>query len=411
MRSESLGSIVILSAGALVLIAVAAVAQPNPDPRTTASTKIGAVYLNPTLAVVDLGWDNNVFNGTIARRDDFTFTFVPRVDAWAVFARRGAVNAQVAVPLVYYHTFASERSANVDLAVRGELYLRRLTLFADAFYVNTRQRPNFEIDQRVRRVEDGIAGGVILQPTTKLSMEVSLERATMMFEDDDFIEGVSVADGLNHTENAVSVTAGYQVTPFTRLVVESEVAEDRFPSAPIRDGTSVRLLPGVQLNPRALISGSAQIGYGELRPRTRIVPAFEGLIAAADLSYRLRGATLVGAAFERDVAFSFEPLEPYFVVHSVGGTVRRQLAGPFEVIVRADRHVYAYRMIGSDPSRVRASADRSDVTRVYSVDVGYRLAGTSRLVVGVSHWERLSDRRSSRNYNGIRFGTTVTHGF
>jgi hypothetical protein len=399
-----------LAAAGLLAAAAPAVAQPDPDPRAAAKVHVGPLHFTPTLTLADLGWDSNIFNTEVDRASDFTVTLVPRTDAWFLVARRAALKADVATPLVYYHTHERERSANVDLTLRGEAYFRRLTLFAGTSYLNTRQRPNLEIDERVRHLERGVGAGATVRASSKLAIELTAERLTIAFDDRALIQGTSLRDVLNRDEETMTAALRYKLTPLTTVGVRTEVSRDRFPFSPVRDADSLLLLPGIELKPRALVTGFAHIGHRRLRPRAATMPAFAGLAASVGLSHNIAGSTQLAMTFDRDVAFSFEPLEPYFVLRGVGATVRRQVAGPFDVTVGFDRHHYDYRRLAGAAAEL-PPGDRVDVTRGYTATVGYRLAGANRVGFAVSHWKRSSGRRDARDYSGLRFGTTVTYGF
>ena len=71
----------------------------------------------------------------------------PQTDLWLRMGRSW-VTGNVKEDLVWYKTFASERSANHSVKVGWLLPLNRLTFNADTSYLRTRDRPGFEIDAR-----------------------------------------------------------------------------------------------------------------------------------------------------------------------------------------------------------------------------------------------------------------------
>src|SRR6185503_6703867 len=48
-------------------------------PREAAQLQFGPLSIYPSLRVVDVGIDDNVFNDTVAEQDDYTFTIASRV--------------------------------------------------------------------------------------------------------------------------------------------------------------------------------------------------------------------------------------------------------------------------------------------------------------------------------------------
>ena len=131
------------------------------DARENARVHIGPLYATPSVQLTELGIDRNVFNvygGN--QQSDFTATLVPKADVWLPIARRALLQVTPAADLVWYEKYETERSIDPRVAMRGELYLQRITLFGEGGYVNTRQRPNQEIDVRARHVEQTATAGV-----------------------------------------------------------------------------------------------------------------------------------------------------------------------------------------------------------------------------------------------------------
>ncbi len=69
-------------------------------------------------------------------------------------ARRALLKTTTGADFVYYAQYEAERSIDPQLTFRAEGYLSRVMLFGETAYLNTRQRPNYEIDIRSRHVED-----------------------------------------------------------------------------------------------------------------------------------------------------------------------------------------------------------------------------------------------------------------
>jgi len=136
----------------------------------------GPFHVNPTLLLKEFGVDTNVFNAAGEQQSDFTFTVTPQADVAVAFARRGLLRTTVGTDVVYYATYDSERSLDPSVRLRGEAYARRLTLFAEDDYLNTRQRPNYEIDVRSRHVENNVMAGAGVRLSSKLSFELAARR-------------------------------------------------------------------------------------------------------------------------------------------------------------------------------------------------------------------------------------------
>lgn len=381
------------------------------DPRTASRRHVGPFYLTPTVTLSEFGLDTNVFNAAGERKKDFTFTVTPGLVTAVPVARRGLLRLSTRGDLVYYKAYASERSINPQVALRGELYFNRLTLFAEPAYLRTRQRPSFEIDLRSLRVEQGTLAGAEARVFPKLSVELSVRHLRTVFDADEFFLGTNLAETLNRFSRTYGIAGRWAFTPLTTFVVRGESIHDRFLISPIRDSNSTRVTGGVELKPRALVSGGAQVGVRRLGALDVRVPDFTGLVASVELSSRLPGSTTFGVRADRDASYSFELLEPYYVVSGYGVTVRRQLVGRFDATVGFDRHNYAYRGLISVGAKSNGGRPvRVDATDAYSSSIGYRVGRTGRFGVGFSYWIRNSNVLDFRNYNGLRIGTSFAYG-
>jgi hypothetical protein len=394
-------------AAACVCLASAAAAQTPKDVRRDAEVHLGALYLTPTFAIKEFGVDTNVFNSR-DEKSDFTFTFAPRVRLWVPFGRRALMTTGVASDVVYYQRYGSERSINPDVTMRGEAFLGRVTPFLEAGYLRSRQRPNYEIDARSVREQKRLRAGVGVRLASKVTIEASAAHEALRYDADAKYNDVRLRETLNRTTTTTSIEARYAATPLTTFVLRAESDRDRFELSPLRDADSVTVLPGVELKPLALISGSAHVGIRRFEPTSLSLERFTGVVAAASLSYVLRGATKVTFTAERDLTYSYERLQPYYIVDGYGLTVRRQIVGPLDVTGGVQRHEYGYRDLVL-PGEIVTDLDRVDVTRTWFGSVGYRLGGAMRAGFGTVYRSRGSSSTRSYGYSGYRFITTLDY--
>lgn len=404
MRSAgSLASILVL----LSLVGAAAAQEPV-DPRASAQMHLGPFYLTPRIVVKELGLDGNVFNNAEEKKD-FTFTLSPHVTIWVPFARRALITTSVTTELVYYHTYETERSFNPDIRLRGELLFNRLAVFVEPTYLRTRERLNYEIDARARRREDGIGAGIDIRATEKLTVQIAGRRSDLVFDGDEVFNGTYLQETLNRDTKTGSIALRHALTPYTTIELKGEAQALRFHFSPIRDADSFALLPGVSFNPRALVSGSASVGYRRFVPLRDAMPRFDGLVANAALGYTLVGATQFRFSIQRDVSYSYFPSEPYFVMTGYGVTARHYLGGRFDITAGFDRYRYAYRALRLT-GRESAALERADITRGVSASFGYRFGRTARLGVGAAYRQRRSPTDRAGDYDGLRVLSTVDYG-
>jgi hypothetical protein len=401
----------------LALAPATAVAQTSTaadidDVRKDARLHVGPFYMTPLFQVKELGVDSNVFNAAGEPVSDFTTTVAPKLNLWVPVARRALLKTTAAADLVWYAQYETERSVDPEGEARAEIYLRRITLFGEGHAVNTRQRMNYEIDARARQMRIDVAAGVELRLASKFSLEAAANGGKTKFDADEVYNGTSLQRTLNQRTRGGRAVARHRVTSLTTIAVKYEQQKDEFEFSPLRNSRSFRVMPGVELKPRALVKGTAYIGYRKFTPSSAgVLPDFSGLVADLGLSYTMLGATTFGVSYRRDLTYSYEETQPFFVSNSVGASVRRALGRRFDVLGSVDRHVYDYvDLIHAQPTLDLPPGDRVDTTWNYAASLGYRV-GDGRIGFGASYWTRDSTTRPLRGYDNLRIGTTATYGF
>ena len=394
---------------ASLTLSLPCLAQTPEEVRSDAQIHLGPLYVTPRLAVKEFGVDTNVFNSADAKRD-FTFTLSPSARISVPFGRRAVVRTRVGGDVVYYQRYGTERSINPEVSVRTDGYIGRVLPFVEVGYLRSRQRPNFEIDARSLREERVFKAGTVVKVSARTSVELAAEERPVEFGADSLFNDVNLQETLNRTTSLRWIEGRYELTPLTTIVLRTESARDRFAFSPLRDADSTAILPGVEFKPRALVSGSAQVGFRRFDPLNDGLAPFSGVVANASLSYTLQGTTKFSVIANRDVTYSYERAQPYYLTTGVGVTVRRQIVGRFDVSGSLRHQRYAYRNLLL-PGAVLADTNRIDTTRSWAGSLGYRVGSAMRAGFGLMHQSRDSSSARLRDYQGIRVISTLDYEF
>lgn len=393
---------------AFFLTVAPALAQdtPPPDPDSEANVRFGPFSLKSTIALNNLGIDTNVFNRADADRpqSDFTMTFSPTTDVWLRMGRTW-ITGTVQVDWVYYNKFASERSANSAFRLGVDRTFNRLAVKANARHLNTRDRPGFEIDVRSRRAETQYDGEATVRVMSKTSVGGTAWHRRITFDEGAIFLDASLSDQLNRTSTGTGTVVRHNWTPLTSVALDVTREQERFVVAQFRDSDSTRVLGSVTFQPLALINGTASVGFRRFTPRPADVPAFHGAVTAVNLSYSLLGTTRFGVQATRDIQFSFEFSQPYYLESGVTATVQQQLFGPFDVLGRIGTRGLAYTdRIGA----VVAVSNRTDRVNTVGIGAGYRMGTDKRLGFTIDRQHRKSTVEG-RTFTGLRFGLSLTY--
>jgi hypothetical protein len=376
-------------------------------PPSNVRLHLGPLFLNPTVGLTNIGIDDNVFNqpDSANPQSDFTMTFVPAADVWLRFGPTW-IGSSVREDLVYYKTYASERSANTNVRLNWTIPLNRLVLVPGMTYLNTKERPGYEIDTRAHRTELGYNGTVELRVASKTYVGVRGDRRTVDYDQNATFDGTNLHDELNHKSTTGAVTVRYEATPLTSITFDASTEQDRFDLSPDRDSDSTEFHAGFRFDPAALIKGTATFGYRDFRPISGAVPGYKGSTVAVDISYVPEGGTRLTLTVARDVQYSYDVNQPYYLQTGATGSISQQIFGPVDVVGRIGGQRLDYR---DRAGAVVPEPGRTDRIMSYGGGVGYHMGQDLRVGFNVD-WQQRTSVVDSKQYNNLRYGIAVTYG-
>lgn len=375
-----------------------------PDPEDAGRFRLGIIRFTPTVNVTNLGVDTNVFNELDDPKEDYTVSFGPRAEFWTRLGPRARVYGSTGLDYQYFQEYESQRSFGTSNIARFEVDLGRLTPFGEAQYTNTRIRPGFEIDTRARREDLSGRAGVAFRVQSKTTMLAWAREERFRYEAGEQFLDTNLSRALDRDSTYFGGGAIVELTPLTTFHVDIETGEDRFIRSPERDASTWKVLPGFKFKPFALVSGRLDVGYRKFETKAALVPDFGGVVATVDLSYVLR-ATRVNGRYNRDISYSFESVEPYYLQTDWMFSMTQKITTAWDVVGRGGRYRLDYETVGLPDLR-----ERSDTGVQYGAGVGYTLGQYVRLGFDVNFMDRTSEAEIRRSYEGVRAGFTISYG-
>ncbi len=389
-----------------MLSALPAEAQDPPsDPSETARFRFGPVRFTPYLAITEVGTDTNVFNEADVARRDTTATLGPGVQYW-LRAGRSRITAKSNVTYTWFKDFENQRSLNNAHEAKLEVPLSRITPFVDGRFQRGRVRPGYEIDTRAFRTDQSAGGGLDVALTSKTTFRLEGHRERLEYREDEFFLGGSLQETLSRRTNSVGVSWRQALTPLTTFVVQAAREDERFDFETVRDSTGLRVVPGFEFDPFALIAGKVFVGFRTFETPSPAVPDFTGLVADVEANYRAR-ATRFDVKLQRDVEYSAEVREPYYLLTDVGLRITQKITLRWDVVANLGRQWLAYRQV--EDSLTGTGAARTDTGSRVGGGVGYSFGQSLRVGVDVDYYQR-SSTRFVRDYDGLRVGGSFTYG-
>jgi hypothetical protein len=376
--------------------------EPAEQPRFN----FGPLGLTPKLAIRDIGVDTNVFRTAVEPANDFTATIGPGVDATMRLGRaRFRLDSQV--EWIYFRTFDQQRSFNFSEVGRIDLEMVHVTPFVRGEYTQTRQQPTPEIDVRVQQLRTMAGGGMRIRVSPTFTLEPEATVSTLDLEDQGLVFA-TLADALNRRTRTVSLAGMWRMTPLTTFVVRGQALRDEFDRNPLRDSESFSIMPGLELKPMALISGHAFVGVKRFVTDAETLPDYTGVVADVAVGWIVRDTTRFNLGVSRNVEYSFEATEPYFLLTEFNIDVRQALGYQWDIVGRAGTSRLAYQRVAVDGAT--AASDRSDWVDLYGGGVGRRIGDDVRIGFDVDRVARRSTL-AFREYQGFRIGGSFTYGY
>jgi hypothetical protein len=394
--------------GASLLFASAAHAQgtltgalPDAIP-TDVAVRLGSFSLTPILTVQQLGYDNNVFDEPNNPKKDFVAALTPTVRAYLDGAHVQLVS-EVAGDFVYYQKYASERSIARRAKGRMDLMLGHLKPSVAAGYLQTRERPTHEIDLRARRSQRELSASVAYEFSPGADLSATVSRIAHDYAEGQVFRGADLNVALTRGEEAAGVRFRMPLTPLTSFLVETSLSRDRFDHDSRRNTDSRRLLAGLQFGEEAVIRGRARVGYRDFRPVDPTVHPFRGLTADAGLAVVIASVTQVEVRVQRDVEYSFDGLQAYYVGSGGAVTATHRLFGPLDIQARYDATRLQY-------GQREGIGDRRDSLQSYGGGFGYTLKDRTRIGINYEYARRRSTLPEAR-YKRPRLFVSWSHVF
>jgi hypothetical protein len=374
------------------------------DPIDSMPFRFGPLGVSPTLTITNFGIDTNVFNDSANPERDFTMTATPKLLA-RLRSGRVLLSGSLATGLNYYQKFSEERSIDYSADGRMDFDLGWFRPHGFMSRLDTHDRLNAELDLRAPRVQNDLGIGARFETSPRTALVVDGRHTKLEFDEAAVFDGVALSQTLNSTTDIVDAGVEWKLTPLTTFSVLASHQQDRFEQSPDRDSNSFRLMPTLRMEAPAIVQGTLTVGYRRFDGLHPELPDYSGLVLKGTVGHTIADRTRVDLQLSRDVQYSFEEVDPYYLTTGIRATLTQQLQEALDVRLSLGRERLDYRAGSSAPDSSRV--DRADVA---SVGVGYRVHPTLRVGVDLEFARRVSDR-PDRDYDRTRLVGSVAYGF
>lgn len=394
---------------AIVGVAASASAQTpasgtTDDPAASARFHFGVLHFTPALQINNVGVDNNVFNSAGDPKADTTAAVGPVVNLW-LKTGPARLSGTVGGQYLYFKTYENQRAWNTVDTARWELSRGRIRPFVTGTFSNTKDRPGFEIDSRVRQKQRVWSAGTNISLGGRSTLLLEGGQTHLNYDQTQQNFGVNVAQTLDRRTDLQRAQFRSVLTPLTTWVFSAETLQDRFDAERPRNSDSVRVSTGFELKPAALISGQILVGFRRLNMLTRGLPDFNGLAASGSVSMVLGRVNRLSIAELRDVSYSYDPAFPFYVLTGTSAQLQRKLGNTWDVVGRTALNHLGYRSATPQPG-----GNPSDRLVQYGAGLGYTVGTQLRVGLDANYYTRTSGSGVAAEFSGFRAGLSISYG-
>ena len=183
---------------------------------------------------------------------------------------------------MWFQESTSERSNNVQYAMRFNLSASRFKPYIGAEHVRTRVRRSPEIDARARRVDRNVRRRVRLRSVTAHGPYGLGAARRLDYEEGERFRNVALDAALNRSGRAADAGVRYAITPLTTLSVTAGYEEQTFKESHVRDLKRYTVGPTLEFSPEAAIRGRVVTAFELFKPDDPSLSRADG--------YRVSGA-------------------------------------------------------------------------------------------------------------------------
>jgi len=380
----------------------------DPDLSTEGMRRLGPMLVKPGFLVKDAGYDDNLRFDAAKREGDYTVTLEPGADALFLAGSRGGIRIEQDWDYVAFRNNADLDHWNSTTRARGVLLLAPAVVSLEERYASVEERPNTEVDERVRRRENGLTAAVRAEPRDRLGLGASVAFGTYRFSS---AEGGSeeIARNLNRRERTGTITGDYRILPKTKMTMEGSWQRMDFDDPSHGRGTNARsVLPGLKFDSSAAIQGWVKLGVTDVRAPDSPEQDYRGAVGEAAIGTRIWRSGRAKLEAARRLVVSTVPGNIYFIETTWSAAYEQFFSPRTSVELLYGRGLNGYSNAAASAGGPAPGTTREDRLIRYEMELKYRLGRQLALTAGVRRLVRDSNVDSlDRDRNLYTIGSTV----
>jgi len=292
----------------------------------------GPLYWKTRLQLGDVGYDSNLYQQATGEEvSSFTATLTPGIDLFLPMGKRQMLWVSEDLDLVYYAKDPPGFYLNDTTQVGYDLHFKRISLLLGDRFASRIQRPNDEIDARVRRKSNMLSGELLVDLSPRVEVGLTHQSDTIRY-DDEVVDEPDAPDDLalilDRTERQNGLLLRYAALPRTTFLLHARHTDYDFRDpGSTRMSSEMRYLVGAEFDPSGIINGELTLGWSGFTADRAPEQDFSGFVGTAEVTWRLRTWLHIQVSAERDRRFSTYASNLFFLRRGLEGRVSLRMGG------------------------------------------------------------------------------------
>ena len=367
---------------------------------------------NPASELKDAGYDNNLYNTDQEQVGSFTATLTPGIDLFLPIGNRQMLWVNEDLDFVFYEKDPPGIYLNNDGALGYDLYLKRIHLALGDRFTTRLQRPNDEIDARVRRNNNVISGELLLDVSPRVKAGLTHDNDKISYDDASVVEPGApdnIALILDRTERRNGLLLRYAALPRTTFLLKARHTDYDFKDpASTRESSELRYLAGRRI--RSHRDHQWRTGGGHSSFTADLAPEqdYDGFVGRARVTWQIKSWLHFPVTADRDRQFSTYATNLFYLRRKLEGRVSLRMggAGWLDLGYGWDRSDYPVADVNIGTEDDPVSFSRED--RFSNPILGFRYHPREGMVLGFEAKYRSRTSNFARDYDRLFVAVSIT---
>jgi hypothetical protein len=290
------------------------------------SFKIGFLYFTPLFLLDNVGYTSSIYTYDANEIPDWTGDIGLGLRTSAVVANRLILQAEDMPIYSYYLNNKDLRAWSNRFAANAYSFVGPFNLKAGYARNDLRQRPSLEFSRPFHLVESEWLAETDIGRKSNLFLTVYSRLNKLVYGEDPYIAGPSLADSLNHSRNVFGLRLNRRIFSSTFIYANYEMSDYVFASRAERDTRSQTMALGIVFPEIGILKGSFQIGLMGLRPANPLFKNVQRPNGRGDVNITLFERLRCNLFFELETYFSYGSSDLFYDNQSFGGGAEIYLA-------------------------------------------------------------------------------------